>query len=47
MRSRIESYDALFDMMPAMGAEMERMGCECAIPEYCFAHYLEPGYKEE
>ena len=34
-------------MMPAMGAEMERLGCECALPEYCFTHYLEPGYKEE
>ena len=26
---------------------MERLGCECAIPSYCFTHYLEPGYKEE
>ena len=47
MRKRIESYDALFEMMPSMGAEMERLGCECAVPEYCFTHYLEPGYKEE
>lgn len=47
MEKRIESYDALFDLMPAMGAEMERLGCECAVPEYCFTNYLEPGYKEE
>lgn len=47
MEKRIESYDELFDLMPAMGAEMERLRCECAVPEYCFTHYLEPGYKEE
>ena len=47
MQKRIESYDALFDLMPMMGAEMERLGCECAIPEYCFTHYLEPEFKEE
>ena len=41
MQRRIESYDALFDMMPEMGAEMERLGCECALPEYCFTQYLE------
>ncbi|MGN0157322.1 MAG: GyrI-like domain-containing protein [Lachnospiraceae bacterium] len=46
-RNRIESYDDLFDLMPKMGAEMERLGCECAMPEYCFTHYLEPGYKDE
>ena len=43
----IDSYDDLFDVMPEMGAEMERLGCECALPEYCFTRYLEPGYKEE
>lgn len=47
MQKRIESYDALFEMMPSMGAEMKRLGCECAVPEYCFTHYLEQGYKEE
>lgn len=26
---------------------MERLGCECALPEYCFTHYLEPGFQEE
>lgn len=43
MERRIESYDELFEMMPEMGAEMERIGCICAEPEYCFTHYLEPG----
>lgn len=47
MQMRIESYDSLFDLMPKMGEEMERLGCRCAEPEYCFTHYLEPGYKEE
>lgn len=47
MRERIESYDDLFDRMPKMGAQMEKAGCECAIPEYCFTNYLEPGYKDE
>ena len=46
MRRRISSYDALFTIMPEMGAEMERLGCECALPEYCFTRYLEPGYQE-
>ena len=47
MRVRIESYDSLFDVMPKMGVLMEKAGCECALPEYCFTGYLEPGYKDE
>ena len=47
MKKRIDSYDELFSFMPEMGAEMERLGCRCALPEYCFTHYLEPGYKED
>jgi len=47
MQKRIETYDALFDMMPVMGAEMERLDVTCALPEYCFTHYLEAGYKDE
>ena len=46
MRIRLESYDGLFDRMPAMGALMEKAGCICALPEYCFTNYLEPGYKD-
>ena len=47
MKTRIESYDRLFDAMPKMGAVMESVGCECALPEYCFTNYLEPVYKDE
>lgn len=46
MRIRLESYDRLFDRMPEMGALMEQAGCECALPEYCFTGYPEPGYKD-
>lgn len=45
MRIRLESYDCLFDRMPEMGALMEKAGCTCALPEYCFTNYLEPGYQ--
>ena len=47
MRDTIDSYDELFDRMPRMGELMERAGCECALPEYCFTNYLDNGYKEE
>ena len=47
MKIRIESYDCLFDRMPEMGALMEKVGYECAIPEYCFTNYLEPECKDE
>ena len=46
MRIRLESYDCLFDRMPEMGELMEKAGCECALPEYCFTNYPEPGYKD-
>lgn len=47
MQITIEAYDALFEMMPRMGAEMERLGCICAVPEYCFTNYIEPGHQEK
>ena len=46
MRIRLDSYDGLFDRMPEMGALMERAGCACAVPEYCFTAYPEPGYRD-
>ena len=46
MRIRLESYDSLFDRMPEMGTLMEKAGCECALPEYCFTAYPEAGYKD-
>ena len=47
MKQRIKSYDALFELMPQMGAQMEMLDCKCAQPAYCFTHYLDPEYKEE
>lgn len=47
LEKRIEAYDELFELMPQLGAEMERLDCKCAEPEYCFTNYLEPGKPEE
>lgn len=47
MRSKIPNYDALFSLVPPMGQEMERLGCVCAVPEYCFNIYHDGEYKEE
>ena len=46
MRRRIDSDDALFDIMPELGGYMEEADCVCALPEYCFTQYLEPGFQE-
>jgi DNA-binding transcriptional MerR regulator/effector-binding domain-containing protein len=46
MRTIMPNYDALFNIMPPMGAEMERLGCVCAFPEYCFNIYHDGEYKE-
>lgn len=46
-RKIIPNFDALFSSIPAMGAEMERAGCVCAEPEYCFNIYHDNEYKEE
>ena len=40
-------YDEQKLLMPEMGTEMERLGCICAEPAYCFIRYLEPGYSDE
>ena len=47
VQTKLDSYDCLFEKMPEMGGLMEKAGCICAMPEYCFTNYLEPGYKEE
>jgi DNA-binding transcriptional MerR regulator len=46
MRTIMPSYDDLFSIIPPMGAEMERLGCICAEPEYCFNIYHDGEYKE-
>lgn len=47
MRTVIPSYEALFSVVPSMGREMERLGCVCAVPEYCFNIYHDGEYREE
>lgn len=47
MRKQIPDYDALFGIMPALGQEMERLGCVCAEPEYCFSIYHDGEHREE
>jgi DNA-binding transcriptional MerR regulator len=46
MRTIIPSYNELFNIVPPMGREMERLGCVCAVPEYCFNIYHDGEYKE-
>ncbi|MEG0295189.1 MAG: MerR family transcriptional regulator [Clostridium sp.] len=46
MRTVVGSYKDLFRILPPMGREMERLGCVCAVPEYCFNVYLDGEYKE-
>ena len=47
MSVTLDSYDSLFERMPEMGALMEKAGCVCALPEYCFTCYPEPCLKDE
>ena len=47
IRRTIPDYDVMFDIIPPMGREMERLGCECAEPEYCFSIYHDGEYREE
>lgn len=47
MRRVFAGYDEYFTVIPAMGEEMERLGCVCAVPEYCFNIYHDGEYKEE
>jgi DNA-binding transcriptional MerR regulator len=47
MRQTVSSYDEFFHLMPnVMGPEMERVGCVCSLPEYCFNIYHDGEYKE-
>lgn len=47
METVMESFDTLFECMPVMGMEMERLGCVCQEPDYCFTNYLEQEDKDE
>ena len=47
MRTIIPDYNSLFGIIPPMEREMERLGCVCAIPEYCFSIYHDGEYKEK
>ena len=47
IRTTIPNHQALFTAMPNMGMLMEKAGCICAIPEYCFTIYHDNEYKEE
>ncbi|HEX3078084.1 MAG TPA: MerR family transcriptional regulator [Lachnospiraceae bacterium] len=47
IRKVMRNYGDLFNIVPPMGEEMERLGCECAVPEYCFNIYHDGEYKEE
>lgn len=47
MRTVVKSYNDFFTIVPPMGLEMERLGCVCAVPEYCFNIYHDGEYKEE
>ncbi|WP_042274541.1 MerR family transcriptional regulator [[Clostridium] dakarense] len=47
MRKVIKSHDELFHLCPnIMAKEMERLGCVCASPSYCFNIYHDGEYKE-
>ena len=47
MRRVIPDHGALFDLMPnVMGPEMMRLGCECAVPAYCFNICRDGEYRE-
>lgn len=43
----LAGYGDLFHIMPKMGAAMEKLGCECALPAYCFNIYHDGEYKEK
>lgn len=47
MRQVVPSYETFFHLCPnVMAKEMERNGCICTIPEYCFNIYHDGEYKE-
>lgn len=47
MRTKVESYDTYFDIVPKMGEKMREAGAVCAVPEYCFIIYHDGEYREK
>lgn len=45
-RMILKGYNDLFQVMPEMGEAMGKLGCVCAMPEYCFNIYYDGEYKE-
>lgn len=46
MRMIAPNYNAYFDLIPQMGAQMQKQGAICAVPAYCFNIYHDGEYKE-
>lgn len=46
MDVHLSGYEDLFYKMPDMGAEMEKAGCECKEPGYCYTIYHADRYQE-
>lgn len=47
MRTRLKDYGDLFHLCPnVIAKEMERTGCICAVPSYCFNIYHDGEYRE-
>lgn len=47
IRRVLPDYSALNDVYPnVLGPEMERLGCRCAQPDYCFNLYHDGEYKD-
>ena len=46
MRTKIDSYDSLFSVVPPMGDVMRKQGAVCREPAYCFNIFHDGEYRE-
>lgn len=46
MKKNLTCYQELFNLMPILGDKMNKIGCVCAMPPYCFNIYLNGEYRE-
>lgn len=46
MNVHLSGYEDLFNKMPNMGVEMEKAGCVCQEPGYCYTIYHADSYQE-